>query len=174
MNRKTIIILSIGLLIVTITLIIQNQQLKAEKEQLRGDIKEVESQLQDKKQAADTTEVYLEARSAAESFITTYFQFTNQPNKDEVLPLVSSSVEDKLSFQDEVQSNDNFSDIVTKVNNLEIFFGEKTDKRQEIFARFKSEIDVDGTKTESPSFVKLDMINNDNGWIVDNMEFMQY
>ncbi|WP_337969861.1 hypothetical protein [Virgibacillus salexigens] len=174
MNKKTMIILRVGLLIILITLIVQNQQLKSDKEGMEEAIKSMEEKLEDKKQGANTTEVYLRASSTAEEFIKTYFQFTNQPNKDEVLPFVTSNVEDQLSFQDEVETDDNLSDVVTKVNNLEIYYGQNTDDRQEIFARFDSEIEVNGTQTHSPSFVKFDMIQNNNRWKIDDMEFMQY
>lgn len=174
MNKKMIVIVSAIVIIILITLIVQNQQLKSDKKQLSNDIKKMEEQLQDKKNNAPTMEVYVGARTTAEEFINTYFAFTNQPNKEDVMPFVTEDVAEQLSFQDEVETDDDFSDVITKVKDLEIYYGENTDERQEVFARFDSEIDIDGVKTHSPSFLKLDLILQNDNWKIDNMEFMQY
>lgn len=174
MAKKPIVIGSIILGLILLTLIVQNQQLKSEKEKLKEDKNDLQIELKEQDQKTNTKSIFSEAGNAAEHFIETYFQFTNQPIKEDVQPLVTKEVLDKLSFQDEIETDENLSNVNTKVSDLEIYYGRNTDDRQEVFARFNSRMEIDGKETYSPSFIKLDMIKDNSSWKVDKMDFTQY
>lgn len=174
MSKKTKIILAIIAAAFLLFIILQNQQLKSDKTKLEGDIKKIEEKKEDEEKKELTISVFEEAKEVAENFINANYEFTNQPEKEEVMSFVIGDAKDQLSFQDDIETDEEMPEIKAKVNDLQIYYGQKTDDRQEIFGHFKSQIQIGDMKRESPSFVVLDMVKINDEWKVENIDFMQY
>src|SRR5699024_4787214 len=111
-------------------------------------------------------------KKTAVKFVKSYFAYEGKPNEKEVSQFVTNEIKKGLSFGDE--EGYELDDLKVGIEELNSYYGEKTDERQQILITFNSTMSMDGNKTAAPSFLKLDMIKNDEGWKVDNMEFEQY
>ncbi|WP_158295212.1 hypothetical protein [Virgibacillus salexigens] len=154
-------------------LIIQNQELKASNSSLNTDIHSMETQIQEMKRI-EKSEVFPQAKEAAQNFIQTYFKFTDQPDERQVKSFLAKGVEKSLRFHNEIETTHDFTNIVTNVKDLEVYYGDKEAYRQEIFAHFNSEIQVEKNKTSSPTFLRLEMIRIQDDWKVEDIEYMKY
>lgn len=173
---KPKVILSIVAVVLIVYLAIVNQNLKSERSAAVEEAKELKS-------AADApVQIHRPAANAADEFIRSYFEYEGQQDKEKVLQLVTSNMEDQLSFageEGEVVEGDNLDEnseetsVNSKVNSLEIFYGTSTEERQQLFATFNNKIDFGGEQSEAISYLKLDMLMEDGEWKVDNIEFNQ-
>lgn len=173
---KPKVILSVVAVVLIVYLAIVNQNLKTERTEAVKEAKELKS-------AADApVQIHRPAANAAEDFIRSYFEYEGQQDKDKVMQLVTSNMEDQLSFageEGEIVEGDNLDEnneevsVNSKITSLEIFYGASTEDRQQLFATFNNTIEFNGEGSEAISYLKLDMMMEDGKWKVDDIEFNQ-
>jgi len=169
LKKSSLILVGIAVVIIAF-LVVQNKQLK-------GDLSSSEAQaeeLNDYISNANQQTVHFETAEIAEDFVSSYFNYTDTPKEEEVEGLVTDEAKEGLSFEDEGQyAGDDEEEVESSVKEKEVFFGEATDTRQEVLINFNNLIEHNDVTSEEDSYLKLDMIQENDDWVIDKIEFKQ-
>src|SRR5699024_10037083 len=154
--------------ILIIYFVVQNNQLKSEVSQY----KEKAQELNDYIAETEKQMMNFEASDPAKSFIRSYFDFTDHPEEEEVEGLVTSKAKGLLDFG-EVSQSAGEDDVEAEVKDLNVYYGDAMNNRQELFATFTSILTYNDETSKKASYIKLDMLKENDKWKVDHFEFRQ-
>lgn len=166
--KKASFIIGVLAVVLVVYLVVQNNQLKKDVNQSHAQAEE----LNDYISASDKQSMHFEATDSAEKFIRSYFDFQDHPKEDDVENLVTDQAKEKLDFGDISQSDED-DQVESEVKELNIYYGDATDNRQELFATFTNVLTYNDVTSEKASYIKLDMLKEGDQWKVDDFEFRQ-
>lgn len=154
--------------IIIIYLVVQNSHLKEEVDRVKAENDELSEYIDETQKQT----INFEAYDPAESFIKGYFNYEDYPKEDDVKDLITEDVKEHLDFGDASQSAGD-DEVTSDVEDLDVYYGEATDERQELFAVFNNMITYNGETSEKYSYMKMDMIQEGDEWKLDDFEFRQ-
>lgn len=166
--KKYSIVIGIVVIVLGIYLVAQNNQLKQDLNTKEAKADELNDYIAE----TDRQSMNFEASDAAEEFIRAYYDFTDHPEEDDVEGLVTDEAKELLDFGDISQSTDE-DQVESEVKSLDVYYGEATDNRQELFATFNNVITYNEETSEQDSYIKMDMLQENDQWKVDDFEFKQ-
>lgn len=167
MKKASIIISAIAAILV-VYFVVQNNQLKKEANQSKAEAEELNEYIS----ASDKQSIHFEASDSAETFIRSYFDFEDHPNEEDVEDYVTDQAKEQLDFGEVSQAGDE-DQVKSEVEELDIYYGDATDNRQELFATFTNVLTYNDVTSEKASYIKLDMLKDSYQWKVDDFEFRQ-
>lgn len=169
MKKPSLILVGIGIIIIAF-LVVQNKQLKGDLSSSKAEAEELNDYIEN----ANQQTVHFETAEVAEDFVSSYFNYTDSPKEEDVEGLVTDEAKDKLSFEDEGQhAGDDDEEVESSVKQKEVYFGEATDSRQEVLVSFNNLIDHNDVTSEEDSYLKLDLVQENDDWVIDGLEFKQ-
>ena len=155
------------LLIVSGYLWIENSHVKNESQALQAELQAVQDE-------EDEDVYHGRAGEVSEQFIEGYFNYEGEPVRDNVDAYASDDVLDSLQFDDPAMEDEEMESVRSSVDDLNIYYGDTTEDRQEVVVLFDNVIDLDGTETNAFSLVELDVeLMEDEGWQVSDFTFQQ-
>jgi len=167
--KKYILIIGGIAAIIIVYLVVQNQQ-------LQGDLSSSKAQAEDLNNYISETEqqiIHFDTAEIAENFVSSYFTFSDYPEEKDVENLITEDVKDKLTFGDSGQHAGEDESTESSVKDIAIYFGESTDNRQEVFATFNNLIEQDDVTSEEKSYLRMDIIQENEDWKIEDVEFDQ-
>jgi|SRR5699024_8030749 len=166
--KKYAVIIGIIAAVLVIYFVVQNNQLKNDVKQSKAK----QEELNDYISKTDRQTMHFEASDPAEKFIRAYYDFTDHPKEDDIEGIVTDQAKELLDFGDISQSAGE-DEVESKVKELDIYYGEATDKRQELFASFTNVLTYNEETSEKASYIKLDMLKENDEWKVDDFKLRQ-
>ncbi|MEN0642302.1 hypothetical protein MKY91_03885 [Alkalicoccobacillus gibsonii] len=149
-------------------LLIQNSHLKNE------------NQILIEESHAENQEIVLlsyheEAKTSAQEFIDGYFDYEDQPVKENVESYVTKEVLSQLQFNSHegLEGNEDLH-VSSSVEDLSIYFGQSLDDRQELLVLFTNQISFNDVDSRAQTIMKLNMIEQEGDWKVHEFSFTQY
>ena len=153
-----------GFLLLTIR---QNGELKEQRDELQQTNASMEEQVE-----ANGDHIHTDAGDVAESFLFAYFQYEENPTKEDVQSYVTEDMMNKLSF---TSTDGEYETTASDVADMDMYFGDYTKTRQRIFITFTNELTFNEVTSEAPSYLQLDMKQtSDDKWVISNMDYQQY
>lgn len=154
--------------ILIVYLAVQNNQLKSDVSQSKAKAQKLNDYIAE----TEKQMMSFEASDPAKSFIRSYFDFTDHPEEEDVEGLVTSEAKKLLDFG-EVSQSAGEDEVEAEVKDLNVYYGDATNNRQELFATFTSVLTYNDETSEKASYIKLDMLKENDKWKVDHFEFRQ-
>lgn len=154
--------------VILVYLVVNNNQLKKDVNRANAEADELNEYLSE----TDKQTINFEANKPAEQFILGYFDFEEHPKEEDVEGLVTDNAAEQLSFGEMSQSAGE-DEVISEVEELDVYYGDATDNRQELFARFNNVITYNDVTSEKMSYIHLDMVKENDEWKVDDFEFEQ-
>ncbi|MCM2675494.1 hypothetical protein [Alkalicoccobacillus plakortidis] len=154
--------------VLVVYLLIQNSHLKNENQVLIE-----ESHAED--QEIVVPSYHEEAKISAQVFIEGYFDYEDQPVKENVETYVTQKVLSQLQFNNHegIEGNKDLH-VSSNVEDLSIYFGQSLDDRQELLVLFTNRISFNDVDSRAQTIMKLNMIQQEGDWIVNEFSFTQY
>ncbi|WP_144559646.1 hypothetical protein [Shouchella miscanthi] len=158
--------LVVGALVVY--LLIQNSHLKNENQVLIE-----ESHTED--QEIVVPSYHEEAKTSAQAFIEGYFDYQDQPIKENVEDFATNEVLNQLQFakHEELEGREDLH-VKSSVEDLSVYSGQSLDDRQELLVLFSNQISFNDVDSRAQTIMKLNMIEQDGDWKVHEFSFTQY
>ncbi|MGN7312674.1 hypothetical protein ACTHQ4_16410 [Alkalicoccobacillus gibsonii] len=116
-----------------------------------------------------------EAKYSAHAFIEGFFDYDDQPVKENVETYVTNEVLNQLQFNNHegLEANDDLH-VSSSVEDLSIYFGQSLDDRQELLVLFTNQISFNDVDSRVQTIMKLNMIEQEGDWKVHEFTFNQY
>lgn len=162
--KKYLPLVIVGILII-VFLFIKNENNRNELKLAKNEIKELEK---------IENIIYVDAEQVAKDFILSYFNYEGKPEREEVENYISKEKIKELNFNSSEDYDENLNDVISSVEDLEIYYGKSTDNRQKVLSVFENDIEVDGVVTSINSFIELDLEENGGDWKIVELSFFQY
>lgn len=166
--KKNVIGIGAVAAILIVYLAVQNNQLKSDVSQSKAKAQKLNDYIAE----TEKQMMSFEASDPAKSFIRSYFDFTDHPEEEDVEGLVTSEAKKLLDFG-EVSQSAGEDEVEAEVKDLNVYYGDATNNRQELFATFTSVLTYNDETSEKASYIKLDMLKENDKWKVDHFEFRQ-
>lgn len=149
-------------------LFIQNSHLKNENQLLIEDSQSDEHEMV-------VPSFHEEAKTSAQAFIEGYFDYQDQPVKEKVEDYVTTEVVSQLQFANHegLEGNEDLH-VSSSVEDLNIYFGQSLDDRQELLVLFTNQISFNDVDSRAQTIMKLNMIEQEGDWEVNEFSFTQY
>jgi len=167
--KKTISIIVIIAVIGVVYLYVQNQQLQSDLSSTTAKANELNEYIDETSQQT----IHFEASDVAEHFVSSYFEFSDYPEEKDVEDLITDNAKEELSFGEGGQHAGEDEEVKSSVKNIESYFGEATDNRQEIFIKSNNLIEHNDVTSEKDSYLKMDMVKSNDDWKIDDVTFDQ-
>ncbi|MEN0642276.1 hypothetical protein MKY91_03755 [Alkalicoccobacillus gibsonii] len=115
------------------------------------------------------------AKTSAQSFIKGFFDYEDQPVKENVESYVTQEVLSQLQFNNHegIEGNKDLN-VSSNVEDLSIYFGQSLDDRQELLVLFTNRISFNDVDSRAQTIMKLNMIEQEGNWKVHEFSFTQY
>ncbi|MEK4563760.1 hypothetical protein MKX54_03610 [Alkalihalobacillus sp. FSL R5-0424] len=116
-----------------------------------------------------------EAKTSAQAFIEGYFSYQDRPIKENVETHVTNEVLNQLQFNNHegLEGNDDLH-VSSSVKDLNIYFGQSLDDRQELLVLFTNQLSFNDVDSRAQTIMKLNMIEQNDDWKVHKFSFTQY
>ena len=149
-------------------LLIQNSHLKNENEVLKERIETDEIETEE-------LTFHEEAKTSAQAFIQGYFDYQDKPIREDVEHYATEQALNQLQFtsHEELEGGEELH-VSSSVENLSIYYGQSLDDRQELLILFDNQISFDGVDSQAQTIMKVNMIEEEGDWKVNEFTFTQY